>query len=51
MRDEAIEGWRRLVGNVEVLDIEGTHFDVFKADKVSNVRDWIFVGGRLTAGL
>ena len=38
VRDEAIEGWRQLVGNLEVLDIEGTHFDVFKGDKVSNVR-------------
>ena len=37
VRDEAIEGWRRLVGNLEVLDIEGTHFDVFRADKVSIV--------------
>lgn len=34
VRDEAIEGWRRLVGDLEVLDIEGTHVDVFKADKV-----------------
>ena len=42
VRDEAIEGWRRLVGDLEVLDIGGTHFDVFRADKVGNVRDWIF---------
>lgn len=39
VRDEAIEGWRGLVGKLKVLDIEGTHFDVFKEDKVSYVHN------------
>lgn len=35
VRDEAIDGWRALVGDIEVLDIEGNHFEVFMGDKVS----------------
>ena len=35
VRGEAIDGWRALVGKIEVLEIEGNHFEVFKGDKVS----------------
>lgn len=36
VRDQAIEGWKDLVGaNMVVLPIEGNHFEVFARDKVS----------------
>lgn len=35
VRDEAIDRWRALVGEIEVLEIEGNHVEVFKGDKVS----------------
>lgn len=42
VRDEAVEGWKGLVGEMEVLSIEGNHFEGFKADKVRLVMIFFF---------